>query len=124
MKNVQRQRVSNFKFDIRKHGKLITEPSQTVPDDSYTVKDILTRFTRGIDPMLTRLGQYDQEDVNESLEEEQFKVNPLNAIEDLTDIDELNEFLAITAKNKKALERKLKELQEAKKAAANSATQQ
>ena len=108
MKNVPRQRATSFKFNIKKHGELNTEPSQTVPDDSYTVKDILSRFTRGIDPMLTRMGQYDG-DQNENLDDDSFVVNPIQDINDLTDIDDLEEFLRVTKKNEELLKKAIQE---------------
>ena len=114
MKNVPRQRATSFKFDIKKHGQLITDPSQTVPDDSYTIKDILTRFTRGIDPMLTRMGEYDG-DLTDTLEDESFVINPIRQVSDLTDIDDLEEFLRVTENNRKLLEKAIKEREQKQK---------
>jgi hypothetical protein len=95
--------------------------SQTVPDDSYSIKDILTRFTRGIDPMLTKLGEYDNEEMNSTLSDTEFDINPLRTIEDLTDIGAMEEFLKRTEMNKRIL---IKRIEEEKKKAENSADAQ
>lgn len=96
-----------------RYVKRYTQASQTVPDDSYTVKDILTRFTRGIDPMLTRLGNYDNEEADMlDLNDTHFELNPLRAIEDLTDITELQNFLDQTEKNKAILIERIREQRE------------
>lgn len=104
----RRQTQLNFKFNPIVHAQSFVMPSQTVPDDSYTIKDILTRFTRGIDPMLTRLGEYDGE-LNSSIEEEEFTVNPIRQIEDLTDIQELESFLEKANEKRAYLTKKLEE---------------
>lgn len=108
---MKRQRQNNFKFNPNKHGEINTKPSVTVPDDSYTIKDILTRFTRGIDPMLTRMGEYEKEQ-SSSLDEAEFELNPIRQVEDLTDISELEYFLKKTEKNKEILIERIKEQRE------------
>lgn len=96
-----------------RYVKIYTQPSQTVPDDSYSVKDILQRFTRGIDPMLTRIGQYDSEESEPlDLNDTQFELNPIRQIEDLTDITELQMFLDRTEQNKQILIERIKEQRE------------
>ena len=42
------------------------EPSETVPDQSYTISEIITRFTGGILPNITRDVSYDDEPTFES----------------------------------------------------------
>ena len=86
----------------------------TVPDDSYTIKDILTRFTRSIDPMLTRLGEYDG-DLTDNLDDDSFVINPIRTVSDLTDIDDLEEFLKVTQRNKELLEKAIKEREQKQK---------
>jgi hypothetical protein len=105
---MKRQHQNTFKYNPLKHGETQFEPSITVPDDSYTIKDILTRFTRGIDPMLTRLGEYEKEQ-NSDLNETEFELNPIRQIEDLSDISELESFLKRTEENKKILIGRIKE---------------
>lgn len=34
------------------------DPSETIPDQSYSIPEIMEKFTRGIDPMISRTGQY------------------------------------------------------------------
>jgi hypothetical protein len=108
---MKRQRIYNFKYNPLKHAESNTMPSLTVPDDSYTIKDILTRFTRGIDPMLTRMGEYEKEQ-NSDLSEAQFELNPVRTIEDLSDVQELEYFLKKTEQNKEILLQRIKEQKE------------
>lgn len=116
MKKQFRQRQTNMPIHL---GEVCSTPSMTVPDDSYTVQDILERFTRGIDPMLTRNGSFDSEDHNSSLEDGEFDINPVHLVQDLTDVDDMKEFLKNTEIAKKLL---LKKIEESKKAAENSAS--
>jgi hypothetical protein len=93
-----------------RYVKIYKEPSPTVPDDSYTIKEILTKFTRGVDPMLTKLADYDSEEHDpENLDDTQFELNPIRTIEDLSDITELNYFLEQTEKNKAIIEKRIAE---------------
>jgi len=114
---------NNFKYNPLKHGYTEKLPSLTVPDESYSVKEILQKFTRGIDPMLTLIPDYDNEELNDDLSEEQFTVSPIRTITDLTDIGEIENFIVATKKNEKALQIKLKELK-GKQDAENSASRQ
>ena len=43
-------------------GEFFTEKSMTVPDQSYTIREILERFTSGIAPPLMRESSYDEDD--------------------------------------------------------------
>lgn len=90
---------NNWKFDIRKHAWRNTQPSETVPNQSYTIEEILNKFTRGIDPMLTKNGTYEYEgDVSDDVLNE--NIDMLNGIEDIQEaefmlkaIKERHEFL-------------------------------
>lgn len=55
-------------------------PSVTVPDESLTVREILTRFTTGTVPPIARQGAYDDDDyfTDDNIDHE-------NVIEDITD---------------------------------------
>lgn len=53
----------DFKFIPGVHSKSTVGPSLTVPDQSYTIREILEKFTRGIDPYLTKLPSYDDDDI-------------------------------------------------------------
>lgn len=65
------------------------EPSMTVPDQSYTIRDLIDRFTRGIAPPVGQDGLYSEED-----ELEDFYVDPWRHITDLSDITEMEMDLA------------------------------
>lgn len=69
---------------LKNHKQKFSEPSQTVPDQSYSIKEILEKFTRGIDPMLTKIGSYEFE--NDEGEEELDNLDSLE-LDDLTSID-------------------------------------
>lgn len=69
----------------RKRGLEITEPSLTVPDDHYTIDEILHKFTRGLDLPLVRNTQYDEDPDFDSAQ-------PMDL--DLIDIDRLQKDLA------------------------------
>jgi|WetSurSiteA1Bulk_404760.scaffolds.fasta_scaffold92420_1 hypothetical protein len=116
---MKRQTQYNFRFNPKIHAENNTLPSVTVPDESFSIKDILHKFTRGIDPMLTRMGDYDNENCTSDLEDTAFTVNPIRNVTDLTDIGEIEEFVKTTKKNEKVL---LKRIEELKKSAENSAT--
>lgn len=91
-----------------------TLPSLTVPDDSYSIKEILERFTRGVDPMLSKLPTYDTEqDDPKNLEDASFEIG-LPRIEDFTDIDEIKDFIGVMKLKQKAYEKKLKDLEKEK----------
>lgn len=90
-------------------GKVFTQPSQTVPDESYTLKEILERSQRGLVDNVIRRVVYDDEP----------NLNEINILRrqglDITDLDErlqkLNENLQ-TAKAEK--DKKIREQQEEK----------
>lgn len=42
---------------------IIRGVSQTKPDDSFTIRQLLTKYTNGVDPSVTKLGYY-QDDVD------------------------------------------------------------
>lgn len=66
------------KYDLEK------EPSQTIPDESLGVKEILYRFTNGISPLAGKELPYDPDGI--SIDDD---VNPLNDSElSLSDIHE------------------------------------
>lgn len=107
------QTQNNFRFDIKKHSEKNTAPSETIPNQSFTIEEILNRFTRGIDPMLTKQGSYEFEgDVSDDVLNE--NVDMLSGIED---IEEANYMM-------KVIKDRISELKtEAKrKEAENSAT--
>lgn len=56
----------NFKYNPQLHSIKVEGESLTVPDESFTIQEILEQFTRGVDPMLTRnpvnLGEPDIDD--------------------------------------------------------------
>nr|QJB19624.1 MAG: hypothetical protein [Microvirus sp.] len=90
-------------------------PSQTQPDESYSVREILEKFTRGVDPMLTKLGDYDIEEDNPELEEDVLSRPDLRRYEDLTDENEIKAFILSTKAREKGLQDRLKKLKEEKK---------
>jgi hypothetical protein len=42
-------------------GEINNEPSQTIPDETYSIREILQRFSRGL-TTTTKTGFYDEED--------------------------------------------------------------
>jgi hypothetical protein len=83
-----------------------TMPSLTVPDLSMSIKDILLKFSRGADPMLTKNGKYEFENNEiEALDQDEFDMSDLTSIDDAQ-----NELLAMeeqkTAINKWIAEQK------------------
>lgn len=111
----KQQRTYNWSLRENMKQKFVS-PSMTVPDETFTVKEILARFTRGLDPMITRISDYDNEQINTSLDEREFAMNPIRMIEDLSDIEGLKEILETT---KRAIEKA-----KVKKDAEVSATEQ
>lgn len=89
----------NFKFNIQKHAQRTTDVSLTVPDMSFSLRDILTKFSRGVDPMLTKLGDYefDTEPDDAIFENESIEYDDLTGTDDailrLQDIEERKEYL-------------------------------
>lgn len=57
------------------------EPSLTVPDDSYSIRDILNQFTSGINPPVNEYNQYDGD--NPDFED----IDLLTTFGDLSDYD-------------------------------------
>lgn len=94
--------VYGAKHKIQPSGELMT-----VPDDSFTISEILEKFTRGVDPMLSRNPldmPYDAEIDDKVLN-----------FDDLTDIDEAKEYMKFMNDKKTELGIKLKELEKAEK---------
>lgn len=88
----------NFTYNPKKHATEIKGESMTVPDESFTIPEILEKFTRGVDPMLSKLGHgFDEQDVD-------FEDLPENWIQDLTDIDEAKGFIEYQQEKIKELE--------------------
>lgn len=75
-----------FNYKLEKKGYEKSDPqTETIQGDSYTIKELLDKYTHGIMPQITRLGTYpDIEDID-SLEN--------FIITDLTDIDEAQEYI-------------------------------
>lgn len=90
----------NFQF-TKIHTEVNKMPSLTVPDAGYTIKEILQKFSKGIDPMLTKLGEYEFENGKgiESLEDE----NDFE-FDDLTSVDSAMEELRAIEFRKKQIE--------------------
>lgn len=53
-----------FTFIPGVHSSETVGPSLTVPDQSYSIREILEKFSRGIDPYLTKLPSYDEDDID------------------------------------------------------------
>lgn len=106
---VARQHIQNFKFQ-KKHTTTVLGASQTVPNEAFTVKEILERFTRGVDPMLTRIGDYDNEVTGNELDEDVFVTNPFRTIDDLTDLEQAQQFLSHAQQRTKELKAKVQQL--------------
>lgn len=49
----------NFVHDLKKEEK-ISPISLTMPDQAFTIKEILEKFTNGVPPELTKLPQYQE----------------------------------------------------------------
>lgn len=96
---------ANFKYG-QKHKIIPSGEVMTVPDDSFTISEILEKFTRGVDPLLTRnpidMGEAELDDT-------------LIQFNDLTDIDQAKEYLEMINEKKDLLNKKVKELEKAKK---------
>jgi len=77
---------TKYNFDpVEAIGEINEEPSMTVPDMNYTVREMLDKFVRGHELPVRQSGQFDDEDDLESWE-----VNPLNlGSYDLTDLTEM-----------------------------------
>jgi len=65
------------------------EDSLTVPDMSYTIQELMEKFTQGNDPNVWQEGEYDE---NQDLDQE------IEEYEDLTDIDEKRRRLEVIQK--------------------------
>lgn len=83
--------------------------SLTVQDDSFTIKEILEKYTRGIDPMITKLGHFPDEEPDE----DDMDLEKFNRLE----IGEQNEIVKETMQKGKNAEKRLKEVQTAKEKA-------
>jgi len=68
--------VTQYSY-VKTEGKKFKKPSQTIPDMSFTIKQLLTNYTRL--PDIIRPALYDD---NPDID------NPLSAHNDLTDLDE------------------------------------
>lgn len=54
---------NRYGFTLRKEDMEATRgKSLTIQDDSFTIKEILEKFTRGIDPMISKVGHYPDEE--------------------------------------------------------------
>lgn len=85
-------------------------PSMTIPDQSYTIKQLLEFHARGINPPIQHNAEFDDE-----FEEE---LNPLRKKNlDLTDIDQIKENIdhSMTVIDKLRKSKKQKELENEKK---------
>jgi hypothetical protein len=94
MTKTKYQSANSFKFNPARHAYRNNAPSETVPNQSFTIVEILQKFTRGIDPMLTKNGSYEFEgdqgidmldeniDIIDSLDDITQATNLLNAIQD------------------------------------------
>lgn len=55
-------------YDHTKHrGRLFEQGSMTVPDQSYTVRDLLRRFRNGTMPPVSHPGEFDDGDLEDPL---------------------------------------------------------
>lgn len=92
-----------WNFRLTSNMKYKTEgESLTIPDQSFTIEEILERFTRGIDPMLTKNPIW-EDDVN-------FDDLPANYNPDLADIDDAKNFIEeVETKKKKVKELKIQQ---------------
>lgn len=64
--NSHQRTQNNLRFGIRfllkpsdmEHN---TQASLTVPNETYTIKELVTRFSKGMDPAISRLAEWDEE---------------------------------------------------------------
>lgn len=63
-KTPQKPKLRNrYGFTLEKKDMEFTRgKSLTVQDDSFTIKEILEKFTRGIDPMISKVGHFPDDD--------------------------------------------------------------
>lgn len=54
--------LQNWRKPIELRGWISEDPSLTIPDDSYTIRDILNQFTSGIQTPMARYDQFDGSD--------------------------------------------------------------
>lgn len=97
---------------LPEHTEVNNSPSQTVPDESYTMRELLDRFTRGLDPSVARQPTNDGLDTLDSPDLEKLRDS------DLVDRQEYAEALSRLNGSKKS---QLKtQIDEARKKAAES----
>lgn len=70
---------NNYKIT---RGEVFTNPSMTVPDESYTIQEILEKYSRGINLNIERQGEYDNSDDFDIIDQRQL-------VKDYADIPEV-----------------------------------
>lgn len=63
-------------------GEYFSNPSLTVPDESYTIQEILEKYSRGINLNVERQGSYDNSDDFDIIDQRQL-------VKDYSDIEEV-----------------------------------
>lgn len=54
-----------YKYDLSIIGEKNTKPSETIPNDAYTIGQLLQKFTTGIMPPVNREGLYSDDDLDD-----------------------------------------------------------
>lgn len=99
----------NFEFDSNTHAETVQGISMTVPDMNMSLQEILQKFTRGSDPMLTKLGKYEfQGDEGIDTIDDDFDFS------DLTSIDDAIKSIEDIEQERKALEQWIADKQKEK----------
>jgi len=109
----------NFKYDKAIHTEKKSElPSDTVPDMSYSVREMLEKFTTGGMPDVKQLGEYDENATfSDALELDQDLVDVMIGRQKVTDLKEkLRDELAKAKNVKQQNYKKWLEAQELQKA--------
>lgn len=70
---------NNYKIT---RGEVFTNPSMTVPDESYTIQEILEKYSRGINLNIERQGEYDNSEDFDIIDQRQL-------VKDYADIPEV-----------------------------------
>lgn len=93
---------TNTEYGERSKGEVINGVSMTIPDEAYTIEEILDKFAKGITLDITHNGEYSDTEDFDDIDERTY-------LKDLTDIEDIEESMAArrqrrTAKAKKPTE--------------------
>lgn len=95
MKNLERKKLVNpVNFVLLpEHCEHPDPVSVTVPDESYSIRDLLEKFSRGVDPGVMRSPSYDSDASHESVDLEKLRDS------DLVDREEYSSHLSTVIKS-------------------------